>query len=375
MVLGGARSEEELRRVLTEARACRERLTSEETAVVRLQRDDGRMFERELTRRELEEIIAPIIARTGPPCRRALRDAGIGPEDLDGVILVGGATRTPAVRAFVRDLFRKEPLADIDPDLVVALGAAVQADLLGGAGQGADVLLLDVIPLSLGLETMGGVVEKIIPRNSTIPCGAKQVFTTFADNQTGIEIHVVQGERELVTECRSLARFKLSGLPAWPAGMARVEITFLVDADGILRVSAKELHSGKEAAIEVKPSYGLSDEEVERMLLDSLEHAEEDVARRLLIEQRVEAERILRATRQALQADAGLLVAGERERIEAAMAALEKARDGDDAQTIREAIRALDDAGREFAGRRMNRSIREAMAGRAVDDVVAGKGE
>jgi molecular chaperone HscA len=368
MGVHGTPDESLLRRTLDEARAARERLSAAAATEVVIARDGGD-FRRPLARAELDALIGPIIARTGPACRRALKDAGLAPADLDGVILVGGATRTPAVRAFVAALFGRAPLGDIDPDQVVALGAAVQADLLAGTGPRADVLLLDVIPLSLGLETMGGVVEKLIPRNSTIPCGAKQTFTTFADRQTGFDLHVLQGERELASECRSLARFQLKGLPPMPAGLARVEITFLIDADGILRVTAREEVTGIEAAIEVKPSYGLSDAEIERMLLDSFEHGAEDVRQRLLITERVEAERILVATRQALAADPDLLGPGEGALIEAAMAALETARAGADHEAIRAAIKALDESAREFAGRRMNRSIQAAMAGRAVAEI------
>ena len=276
----------------------------------------------------------------------------------------------PAVRAFVKQLFAREPLADIDPDQVVALGAAVQADLLAGSGPRDDVLLLDVIPLSLGLEMMGGVVEKIIHRNSTVPTGAKQTFTTYADNQTGFDLHVVQGERETVDASRSLARFQLKGIPPMPAGMARLEVTFLVDADGILHVTAREETTGREAAIDVKPSYGLSDEEIERMLLESYEHAEEDVALRLLAEQRVEAERILVATRQALAIDGSRLLGGdERRPIEQALDVLEQARRGTQHSAIRHAVEALDLASKEFAERRMNESLGRAMTGKSVDEV------
>jgi molecular chaperone HscA len=252
---------------------------------------------------------------------------------------------------------------------VVALGAAVQADLLAGSGPREDVLLLDVIPLSLGLEMMGGVVEKIIHRNSTVPTGARQTFTTYADGQTGFDLHVVQGERETVDACRSLARFQLKGIPPMPAGMARLEVTFLVDADGILHVSAREETTGAESAIDVKPSYGLTDEEVERMLLESYDHAEEDVQKRLLAEQRVEAERILSATRAALALDGALLSPAEQAPIEQALGQLEAARATTDHQAIRAAVEALDLASKEFAERRMNRSLGQAMAGRTVADV------
>ena len=285
------------------------------------------------------------------------------------MVLVGGATRTPLVRQHVRELFGKEPLSDLDPDQVVALGAAVQADLLAGTRQAGDVLLLDVLPLSLGIETMGGVVERIIHRNSTIPCGAMQEFTTYADNQTGFDIHVVQGERDTVDHCRSLARFVLRGLPPAPAGMARVEITFMVDADGILRVSAVEPEAGLEQSVEVKPSYGLTDEEVERMLVDSFEHADEDKRLRLLLTERIEADRILAATRVAMIADAALLDDEVKLAMEGAMRELESARAGEDHRLIHAKVEALDLASKPFAEARMNRSIGQAMAGRRLDDV------
>src|SRR6185369_9112881 len=247
------------------------------------------------TRENLRRVAQPLLDRCAKACRRVLKDAELAKEDLDGVILVGGSTRSPIVRDFVRELFGKEPLCDLDPDQVVALGAAVQADVLAGGEQ--KVVLLDVVPLSLGVEMMGGVVEKLIHRNTTIPCGATETFTTYADNQTGFDIHVLQGERETADACRSLARFVLRGVPPMVAGMGRVEITFLIDADGLLKVMATELTTGIATSIEVKPSYGLSDEEVERMLIESFDHAEEDLARRNLAIERVEAERILAATR------------------------------------------------------------------------------
>jgi molecular chaperone HscA len=295
-----------------------------------------------------------------------LKDAGLEKEQLDGVILVGGSTRSPVVRDHVEAVFGRPPLCDLDPDQVVALGAAVQADVLAGGTQQA--VLLDVIPLSLGVEMMGGIVEKLIHRNTTIPTGATQTFTTYADNQTGFDIHVVQGERETVDACRSLARFTLRGLPPLLAGMLRIEITFLIDADGLLKVMAKELVTGKEAAIEVRPSYGLSDEEVERMLLESFEHAEDDLARRNLAVERVEAERILAATRQAFLTDAELLDDDVRAAGEEAMARLEGAMAGADHLAIRAAIEALDMATKPFAQRRMNRAVAAQLQGVALDD-------
>ncbi len=302
------------------ARRVREQLTSQTEVTAQLL--DHSVH---ITRAELDAAIAPIIERTAVVCRRALKDAELDPRKLDGVILVGGATRTPAVRAFVEKLFGRAPLGDIDPDQVVALGAAIQADLLAGPTRRDEVLLLDVIPLSLGLELMGGVVEKVIHRNSTIPAGAKQTFTTYADGQTGFDLHVVQGERETVDQGRSLARFQLKGIPPMAAGMARLEVTFLVDADGILSVSAREETTGVEASIKVKPSYGLTDEQIEQMLLDSYEYAEEDLARRAIAEARVESQRILAALSGALEADSVLLSPDERTEIDALMGELQSA--------------------------------------------------
>jgi Fe-S protein assembly chaperone HscA len=321
----------------------------------------------EVTRAELDRASQEIVQRTGDPCRRAMADSGLRPADLDAVVLVGGSTRMPLVRAFVEQLFQQKPLCSLNPDEVVALGAAVQADILSGGR--SDLLLLDVCPLSLGIETMGGAVAKLIHRNSTIPASAREVFTTYADNQTAVDLHVLQGERELAGDCRSLARFQLKGLRPMPAGYPRVEVTFLVNPDGILEVHARETRSGVEARVEVKPSYGLTDEEVERMLVDSIEHAEEDVTARLLVEARVEAEQILHATVKALAEDAALLVAGEREAIEREMAALEAASKNTDYHRIRDLLEALDRVSQPFAQRRMDRAIQRALQHRSVDEV------
>jgi molecular chaperone HscA len=346
----------ERRALLDEARAIKHELTTKDAA-------GG------VTRAQFEAAIGPIVQRTSAACRRAMKDAGVDRGQLDGVILVGGATRVPAVRAFVKELFGLEPLADIDPDQVVALGAAVQADLLAGSGPREDVLLLDVIPLSLGLELMGGVVEKIVPRNSTIPTGAKQTFTTYADNQTGFDLHVVQGERETVDECRSLARFQLKGIPPMAAGMARLEVTFLVDADGILQVMAKEETTGKEASVQVKPSYGLTEEQIEKMLYDSYEYAEEDLKKRQLLEARVEADRILSALKQALAVDGRLLSTDDRDEIDRSIGRLEEAMRGEDHAQIRTRTSQLDFQTKPFAEKRMNEGIARAIGGHQVSEI------
>ncbi|MBK8173127.1 MAG: Fe-S protein assembly chaperone HscA [Sandaracinaceae bacterium] len=359
-----------VRAILDASRAIKHALTANETVEADIDLPGGKSFAARVTRPEFDALIKPIIERTGPTCRRALRDAGIEVAAVDGVILVGGATRVPLVREFVTALFEKEPLGSIDPDQVVALGAAIQADLLAGSGPRDEVLLLDVLPLSLGVETMGGVVERILARNTAIPAGAKQVFTTYADNQTGFELHVVQGERDLAIDCRSLAHFTLKGIPAMPAGMARLAVSFEVDADGLLKVSAREESTGIEQSIDVKPSYGLSDDAIEKMLLTAYEHGEADVATRALREQQVEAARILAATKKAVESDAALLEGPEeRARIDAAVAQLEAAVKGTDHRAIAHLIESLDETASAFAGRRMDLRIRQALTGRSVKDV------
>ena len=359
------RTPHKVREAIDAAKQAKEELTRVEVAEAMGKR---------VTRSQLESAIRPLIEKTGGPSRRALRDAGV-PEGkgLDGVILVGGSTRVPAVRRYVRELFGMEPLADIDPDEVVALGAAVQADLLTAESPQHDVLLLDVAPLSLGLETMGGLVEKLILRNTTIPVRAMQEFTTFADGQTGMDIHVLQGERELVPDNRSLAKFTLSGIPPLPAGLARVAVTFQVDADGILSVTAREQLTGVSQTITVKPSHGLTDEEIERMLLASIEHAEQDVQARLLIDNRVEAQRILKATGKQLESNGDLLSAEERQHIEAQMAAVQKAAQGTDHNAIHSEVEKLDQVSADFAKRVMDRGIERALKGHSVGEFDQGE--
>ena len=358
------------RRLLAAAREVKEALSSQDAADVRVTLSYGQKLHLHLARAEFEQLTAGLVQKTLAPTRKALRDAKLEPRDLDGVVLVGGATRMPHLQRAVEKHFGKAPLKDLDPDQVVAIGAAIQANVLAGnRAPGDDWLLLDVIPLSLGLETMGGLVERIVPRNSTIPVARAQEFTTFKDGQVAMSVHVVQGERELVSDCRSLARFELRGIPPMVAGAARIQVTFQVDADGLLSVAARENTTGVASAIVVKPSYGLTDDEVARMLKEGFAHASEDRDARALAEQRVEAEALLGSIDAALGRDGDLLSAAERAAITASMRALHRLREGSDHRRIKAGVEELNRASESFAGRRMDRAITAALAGRSVDEL------
>jgi len=360
-------SARDARLLLVKAREAKEYLTYHGEARITAKLGSGELVDVVIDTETFCRITHTLVQKTLGPVRKALRDAGLRTDEVKGVVMVGGATRMPQIQRAVADFFRRDPLNNLDPDKVVAVGAAMQANVLAGnRPEGQDWLLLDVIPLSLGIETMGGLAEKILPRNTTIPAARAQEFTTFKDGQAGMSFHVVQGERELVSDCRSLARFDLKGIPPMVAGAARIRVTFQVDADGLLSVSARENTTGVEASVAVKPSYGLADADVERMLRDSFEHAKGDMHARALAEQRVEAQRLVEATVSALQADGALLSREERQQIGNAVQALQAMFGATDHRAIRQAIEALNHATEEFAARRMDASVRRALAGKSI---------
>ncbi|ACL73135.1 2-alkenal reductase [Thioalkalivibrio sulfidiphilus HL-EbGr7] len=367
--MAGESDHQRMRKLMMDACAAKEALSDSDETELSIQVAGDQVWNGCITCEQMNCLIEPLINKTLAACRRALRDAGVERDEVIDVVMVGGSTRVPHVRQRVAEFFGREPRVDIDPDRVVAVGAALQADVLAGNKPDEEMLLLDVIPLSLGIETMGGLVEHIIPRNTTIPVARAQEFTTFKDGQTAMALHVVQGERDVVDHNRSLARFTLRGIPPMVAGAARIRVTFQVDADGLLNVSAREELSGAHAAIEVKPSYGLTDNEIETMLRDSMSHAREDMEARRLREQQVEADRVIEALDAALAADGeALLEAAERQAIDAARERLVAARADGDAETIKRAIQGVEKAGEDFVARRMNQSIRKAMAGHRVEE-------
>ena len=350
------------------ARACKEALSATETVAFEAVLG-GVAFSCQVSRAQFEEATAQLTAKTLQAVKKALRDARLSADEVQGVVMVGGSTRMPQVQHAVAELFRREPLTNLNPDEVVALGAAIQANQLAGNNPDGELLLLDVIPLSLGIETMGGLVERIVPRNQTIPTAMAQDFTTYQDGQTALALHVVQGERDLVADCRSLARFELRGIPPMAAGAARIRVTFTVDADGLLQVSAKEQLSGVEAHIDVKPSYGLSDDQIAKMLQESFSTAQQDMQARALVEARVDADRMILATLSALQADGDLLSDQERQDIDALMDALRSAISSTEAAVVEAATEALAKGTEAFAASRMNRGIQQALAGQNINQI------